>query len=103
MRNARPMKTIMEYLLCSIAVGVLVAAIQFGTDPSGVLGFLGLLIVPGYLPAALFFPEGFHSGSPGSFIALIAIFNGLIYGAPVLLFWRWARRHRWRQRHDSSR
>jgi hypothetical protein len=84
--------TLRDYLISSAIAGIFVVAVQFGTDASSPVGFLGMLAAPGYLPAALIFPEGFHSDSPRSFIALIVVFNGMIYGFFLLLLWRWARR-----------
>jgi hypothetical protein len=84
--------TLRNYFISSAIAGVFVAASQFGTDASSPLGFLQMLVVPGYFTAALIFPEGIHSGSADAFVVLIVLFNGLIYGLPLLMLWHWARR-----------
>lgn len=98
---SRPMlRSIAAYFGSAVIAGVIVAGVQFGSDATGPLGFLWVLVVPGYLPAAVFFPEGFHSGSPRGFMALISVFNGLIYGVPLFLLIRWCRR---KNVHDEKR
>ena len=82
------LRSVAAYLRSSLIAGLVIAGVQFGSDAAGPLGFLWIFIVPGYLPAALFYPEGFHSGSPRGFMALICVFNGLIYGVPLFLLWR---------------
>lgn len=71
-------------------MAALVGSIQFFTDDSSPLGLgvLRIAALPGYLPAALVFPDGFHSGSPYAFMGLVIIFDGLIYGLPAMLLWR---------------
>jgi hypothetical protein len=91
-RNANNvLRAVVAYLVSSVISGLFIAIIQFGSDASAALGSLGILIVPGYLPASLFYPEGFHSDSPRAFTTLIAVFNGLVYGVLVFLLWRWRR------------
>lgn len=80
--------------MASLVAAATTACIQFLTDNSGVLGFLGMLAVPGYLPEALIFPEGVHSGSPFIFMFLVIAFDGLIYGIPLWFLWRWVDRKR---------
>lgn len=81
-------RSVAAYLCSCLLVIIVVAGIQFGSDAAGPLGFLRILIAPGYLPAAVFYPEGIHSGSPRAFVALIVLFDGLIYGVPLFLLLR---------------
>lgn len=83
-----------KYIVASSIAACGIAAIQFLTDNSSQLGRLGVLALPGYLPAALVFPEGFHSESPYGFMALVVIFDGLLYGVPLMFLWKWWERKR---------
>lgn len=90
--------SVWKFFASVLLAGAAVLCIQFLTDSSGPFGFLGFIVLPGYLPAALVFPEGFHSDSPFGFMTLVVLFDGLIYG--LLLWWIW--RHMERSRSRSA-
>jgi len=83
------LRAVAAYVVSSAAAGLFITAVQFGSGAFPVLRFLRILIAPGYLLAAMFFPEGIHSDVPNEFLVLILVFSGLIYGFPLFFLWRW--------------
>ncbi|WP_263411078.1 hypothetical protein [Terriglobus tenax] len=70
--------------LWSLLIAVLIVGIFAGIASIPGLNFVIFALLPGVLPAALFFPEGIHSSSGIGFMVLAAICDIAIYSLPIL-------------------
>jgi hypothetical protein len=49
---------------------------------------IGVVLAPGMLIAAIFFPQGGHSDWPDAYLAVAVVTDALLFTWPVLLVWR---------------
>jgi hypothetical protein len=78
-------------------VGALILTLLVGAVSSVErLSAVGVLLAPGMLGAAIFLPEGAHSDSADTYLALALLMNAFLLAWPLL--WLWVRIGRARQR-----
>lgn len=70
----------------SCAIGVILT-IFLGVAASITDSFIGALLLPGILLAAIFFPDGIHSDHPMVYFAVAGIIETFVLSWPVMLVW----------------
>jgi hypothetical protein len=90
------MKERLRRYASSFVVAVILTALVGAVSSVERLSAVGVLLAPGMLGAAIFFPEGTHSDLAGTYFVVAFLMNALLLAWPLL--WLWTRIGRARER-----
>jgi hypothetical protein len=76
-------------LLVAAALTALVAALA----SLSVWSSIGVLLAPGMIGAALFFPEGINSNGGNGYLVVAGLLNVVLLAFPVMWLWKVIERH----------
>ena len=95
MTSKRVLSGFLEYLLASgAALLLLLVGYRILERAEFIPDIFDLFFLPGFFAALAFFPGGIDSLHPEAYLASAFLINSLLYGWPLLWFWKMAVRFR---------